>query len=50
MAEEENIIRLAKQIESLTKRDQHLLLKEPAVLDIRRQGANILQRCSASSA
>jgi hypothetical protein len=42
MAEEEKIIRLAKQIESLTKRDQHLLLTEPEVLDIRRQGASQL--------
>jgi hypothetical protein len=47
MAEEENIARLAKQIESLTKRDQHLLLAEPEVLNIRRQGASQLHSICA---
>jgi hypothetical protein len=39
MAEHDDIARLAKQIDSLTKRDQHLLLTEAEVLNLRRHGA-----------
>jgi hypothetical protein len=39
MAEQDRISRLAKQIDSLTKKDQHLLLTETEVAGIRRQGA-----------
>ena len=39
MAEQERIARLAKQIDSLAKKDQHLLLTENEILGLRRQGA-----------
>jgi len=47
MAEDDNIARLAKQIGSLAKRDQHLLLTESEVLDLRRQGASQLHSICA---
>jgi hypothetical protein len=39
MAEQDPITRLAKQIDNLTKKDQHLLLTENEVVGLRRQGA-----------
>jgi hypothetical protein len=42
MAEQDRIARLAKQIDSLSKKDQHLLLTEDQVVCLRRQGAGEL--------
>jgi hypothetical protein len=39
MAEQDPITRLARQIDNLTKKDQHLLLTENEVVGLRRQGA-----------
>ena len=39
MKDDERITRLARQIGSEVKKDHHLLLKKPEVLELRRQGA-----------
>jgi hypothetical protein len=39
MTDDERITRLARQIGSEVKKDRHLLLNEPEVLELRRQGA-----------
>ncbi len=47
MAEQDRIARLAKQIDSLAKKDQHLLLTEREVTDLRRKGASELHSICA---
>lgn len=47
MSEDERIARLAKQIQSEIKKDHHLLLGEPDILDLRRQGAVALHAICA---
>jgi len=42
MAEDDRIAWLAKQIGSEVKKDRHLLLTEPEVFSLRRQGASEL--------
>src|SRR5690242_5698606 len=39
MSQDDRIARLAQQIGSLAKKDEHLLLKETEIADLRRKGA-----------
>ena len=39
MAEQERIVKLAQRIDNVTRKDQHLLLTEVEVVELRRQGA-----------
>ena len=50
MAEEERIARLAKQISDEIRKDQHLLLSDIEVLELRRQGAAELHAVCADFA
>src|ERR1700749_2255516 len=50
MAEDERIARLAKSIGTEIRKEQHLLLTEPEVLELRRQGASQLYSICADFA
>jgi hypothetical protein len=50
MAEPDRIAKLAKQIDSVTRKDQHLLLTENEVAGLRRQGAFALHSICADFA